>query len=538
MLEQPVNILSWNIRGVNDPDRRATVNETISASSCQIVCLQESKLENIDCYTAAFLGGQRLKRFAQRPASGTRGGILLLWDELVVDVSNITLTTFCLSAMIHVKGTEVHFKLTTVYGPTDPACKDAFFNELVSQKPPNGVMWLANGDFNQIIRASDKNKRNVNRSRINRFRAALNTCELQEIHLQNRRFTWSNERENLTLCKLDTFFCNADWDVQFSTHVLHALSSSLSDHCPLLLVDDRGPRRPRAFKFENVWTSMPDFFEVVEKAWNEPSNHTEPYHVLHHKLKKTALRLSEWSRGLFSKAKIHLHAALLVILRLDQAQEVRTLSDEESDLWTKLKWRVVSLAVIERARKKQCTKLTNLKEGDANTKFFHRRVNARRRKNHIHRLKHNQGWVTEHEMKEEIIHRHFSSVMGQGPPSALDLNWGELNLEETDLSTLNDCITEEEVKEAINEMPKDKAPGPDGFTRIFFSKCWGTIKGDVMRVVHLFQDLHGTNLHWLNSANVVLLPKKDGAEGIADYRPISLIHGIAKIIAKILAIRL
>uniref|UniRef100_A0A8R7PIX2 Uncharacterized protein n=1 Tax=Triticum urartu TaxID=4572 RepID=A0A8R7PIX2_TRIUA len=118
-------------------------------------------------------------------------------------------------------------------------------------------------------------------------------------------------------------------------------------------------------------------------------------------------RLSEWSRGLFSKAKIHLHAALLVILRLDQAQEVRTLSDEESDLRTKLKRRVVSLAVIERARRKQCAKLTNLKEGDANTKFFHRRVNARRWKNHIHRLKHNQGWVTEHEMKEEIIHGHF-----------------------------------------------------------------------------------------------------------------------------------
>lgn len=56
----------------------------------------------------------------------------------------------------------------------------------------------------------------------------------------------------------------------------------------------------------------------------------------------------------------------------------------------------MSLAVLARARKKQCASLANLKEGDANTKFFHRRVNARRRKNHIHRLKHNQGWVTNH----------------------------------------------------------------------------------------------------------------------------------------------
>ena len=37
---------------------------------------------------------------------------------------------------------------------------------------------------------------------------------------------------------------------------------------------------------------------------------------------------------------------------------------------------------------------------------------------------------------------------------------------------------------------------------------------------------------------MVLLPKKDGAEGISDYRPISLIHAIAKIIAKVLSLRL
>ena len=53
-----------------------------------------------------------------------------------------------------------------------------------------------------------------------------------------------------------------------------------------------------------------------------------------------------------------------------------------------------------------------------------------------------------------------------------------------------------------------------------------------------FANLRTTGLHWLNTADVVLLPKKEGAEDISDYRPISLIHAIEKIIAKILAIRL
>jgi hypothetical protein len=39
-------------------------------------------------------------------------------------------------------------------------------------------------------------------------------------------------------------------------------------------------------------------------------------------------------------------------------------------------------------------------------------------------------------------------------------------------------------------------------------------------------------------AHIALLPKKEGAEEVSDFRPFSLIHGITKIIAKMLAIRL
>ena len=128
--------------------------------------------------------------------------------------------------------------------------------------------------------------------------------------------------------------------------------------------------------------------------------------------------------------------------------------------------------------------------------------------------------------------------MEKGEARSIDFNWEELDLETHYLACLGDPITEDEVRDAINQMPGDKAPGPDGFTGLFFKKCWSTIKVDVMRVVSSFANLRTTGLHWLNTANVVLLPKKEGAEDISDYRPISLIHAIAKIIAKILAIRL
>ena len=48
MIEQPINFLSWNVRGLNCTDRCSTVNATIASSSCHVVCLQGTKLDNVD----------------------------------------------------------------------------------------------------------------------------------------------------------------------------------------------------------------------------------------------------------------------------------------------------------------------------------------------------------------------------------------------------------------------------------------------------------------------------------------------------------
>jgi hypothetical protein len=165
---------------------------------------------------------------------------------------------------------------------------------------------------------------------------------------------WSKERENPTLCKLDVFYYNAEWDIRFHTHVLYALSSLLSDHCPLLLADDSGLKRPRSFKFENFCIRLPGFNYVVKKAWDTPSTHTDPCQIIFHKLRETGKCLHKWGKGIYSSTKVLLHVALLVILHFDMVQEDRKLFSEELNLLDRLKRKVIALAVVERARKKQC----------------------------------------------------------------------------------------------------------------------------------------------------------------------------------------
>jgi hypothetical protein len=107
-----------------------------------------------------------------------------------------------------------------------------------------------------------------------------------------------------------------------------------------------------------------------------------------------------------------------------------------------------------------------------------------------------------------------------------------------DLESLGDSFSEVEVLAAIKSVPSDKAPSSDGFMGVFYKACWPTIKEDIMRVIHLFSNLHVENFHWLNTANIALLLKKDGAEALTDFWPISLIHGVEKIIAKMMSIQL
>ena len=103
---------------------------------------------------------------------------------------------------------------------------------------------------------------------------------------------------------------------------------------------------------------------------------------------------------------------------------------------------------------------------------------------------------------------------------------------------LDNPFSEPEVWAAIMASPSEKVPGPDGFSGTFFRACWGTIKNDAMAVFDHFYNLAEGDFAEINSAMIALIPKKDGATRMNDYRPISLIHSIAKLITKVLSMRL
>jgi hypothetical protein len=86
-------------------------------------------------------------------------------------------------------------------------------------------------------------------------------------------------------------------------------------------------------------------------------------------------------------------------------------------------------------------------------------------------------------------------------------------------------------------MDRDKAPCLDGFSLAFFQDCWEVVKGDFMAVFNEFH-AQGKFVKSINSTFISLIPKTQGAKEIKDFHPISLVGGIYKIIAKVLANRM
>ena len=180
-----------------------------------------------------------------------------------------------------------------------------------------------------------------------------------------------------------------------------------------------------------------------------------------------------------------------------------------------------------------------VKEGDCNSRFFHKVANGRRNRKFIKVLENERGLVLNNSesITEEIL-LHFEKLYS-GPTGESwrveGLGWSPISVENA--SRLDSPFTKEEIYKTIFQLDKDKALGPDGFTIAVFQDCWDVIKEDLVRV---FAEFHSSGIinQSTNASFIVLLPKKSMTKKISDYRPISLITSLYKIITKVLLGRL
>ncbi|MCH80954.1 LINE-1 reverse transcriptase like, partial [Trifolium medium] len=94
-----------------------------------------------------------------------------------------------------------------------------------------------------------------------------------------------------------------------------------------------------------------------------------------------------------------------------------------------------------------------------------------------------------------------------------------------------------EITAVVKECDGSKSPGPDGFNFAFIKEFWDLLKVDV-RI--MFDQFHGNAClpKGLFSYFLTLIPKVSSPQALGDFRPISLLDCLYKLVAKVLAARL
>eukprot|EP00253_Pinus_taeda_P003921 PITA_03921 len=191
---------------------------------------------------------------------------------------------------------------------------------------------------------------------------------------------------------------------------------------------------------------------------------------------------------------------------------------------------------------RQNSRVKWLKEGERNTKFFHRLTLANRAHNRISSIKdEGEQLPNTHEQIEVVLVQHFRGIakepISNREPYIKDLTRHIPKLvSREDNFNLNRAVSEEEISEVLKEMQNGKPSGPDCFNVDFFKSCWNIVKQDILNVVEDSRR-NRTILKELNTSLISLIPKQDNVLTHDNFRPIAFYNVVYKIISKVVANR-
>jgi hypothetical protein len=422
-----------------------------------------------------------------------------------------------------------------VYGPNRDALRRQLWEELTGLMCIWELPWCIGGDFDVTLFHNERSGGVRRRRAVAAFADFIAELGLMDLPLAGGVSTWAN---NDSWSRLDRFLVSPDWELKYPGLMQKKLLRVCSDHAPIILMRGCVQNGKSAFKFENMWLKEEGFVDKVNSWWSSLSFMGSPSFILDKKLSALKGEIKRWNREVFGNVGVRNKAWAEELESLDRIEEVRRLSEEEKERRRVLVSDLEASLLQEEISWIQKSRVRWLKEGDKCTKFFHQLASANRRNNTIESLIVDGSPTSDLDSIGEHVVNYYESLFSEPlswRPRLDNLEFDRLNGEEA--SSLEDPFEEREVKEVIKGMDRDKAPGPDGFSMAFFQDCWEVIKGDFMAV---FEEFHarGKFVKSINSTFISLIPKVQGAKEVKDFRPISLVGGVYKIISKVLANRM
>ncbi|RVW37380.1 hypothetical protein CK203_087736 [Vitis vinifera] len=332
--------------------------KVLSTQNPDVVMLQETKREIWDRRLVSSIWKGKSLDWVALPACGASGGIVILWDS-------------------------VKFNL---YGLNKAVWREDFWLELQDLHGLTFPRWCVGGDFNVIRRISEKmgdSRLTVNMRRFDEF---IRESGLLDPPLRNAAFTWSNMQVDPICKRLDRFLFSSEWDSFFFQNIQEALPRWTSDHSPICLETNPFMWGPTPFRFENMWLLHPEFKEKFRDWWQECTVEGWEGHKFMRKLKFIKSKLKEWNTRVFGDLRERKKHILTDLGRIDRIEQEGNLNLEVVSERILRRKELEDLLLKEEVQWRQKSRVKWIKEGDCNSKFFHRVATGRRSRKFIKSL--------------------------------------------------------------------------------------------------------------------------------------------------------
>lgn len=540
----------WNVRGLNGESRQLAVNRWIFANRPLLGGFLETRVkqDNLqDLMNHSFPGW---KFDANYSNVADNGRIVVIWNPILSVVTYLKTDQLMLCGVFNPSSNQ-SFTVAFIYAYNRRVDRISLWNQikdLASSSLLRNSPWLLLGDFNQFLSVSEIYSlipNPVSLLGMNEFQECLTTSDLFDLSFRGCLFTWTNKSpSNPKSRKLDRALINESWQDSFPDSNAFFDAPGSSDHSPCLVtITSSTSRRKSRFNFFNFFVTHPDYARLMQAAWQGPVISGEPLFKLYQRLRAAKFCCKSLNQSSFSNIQARTRESFERLESIQRqvlvrpSQELFVEEQEARTIW-------LQLASAEESFFKQKSRIRWLDEGDANTWFFHKSVKANLSKNIIHFLLDDSNHrIYDPSQLKVLAINYYVSLLGVLDSSVQPLSIAAIQhihpfrCNSSLASQLSAIPSNNEIRDSVFGLPKNKAPGPDGFTAEFFTSSWDLVGMDLISAVKDFF-INKSLPRQVNATVISLIPKVTGAASLSDFRPISLCNTVYKVISRILASRL